>query len=540
MTHLGYRASVAALPLLLALSPVALAQMPQPPSAAEAQAALNQAPAQFTKSQLDQMVAPIALYPDQLLTQMLMAATFPDQLVDANKWLQDGSNASLKGDDLANALQPLPWDPSVKSLVAFPQLVAMMIDHLDWTQALGAAFANQQVEVFARVQFLRDRAKAAGKLSSTKQLAVREEGTDIIIEPADPNEIYVPVYNPAEVYGTWPDSDAPPVYIPPPRGFYNGAIGAGIGFSVGYGVVAPLWGWGHPDWRRHQVDIDRSRYEHITTQTNITRNHIIIEGGAWHRSGPIAQVPEAERPHPQQPAGEQPKGTVRPSEIVRQPGAPEHQHGGPPNANEPTPHPGQPGRQIEGPTPRPGEQGHPEEHGGPPGAQPGPHPAGQAPHPEEHAAPLGPRNGPHPAGEAQPAHPEERGAQPAPHPAGQPPHPEEHAAPPGAQTGPHPAGQAPHPEEHVAPPGAQTGPHPAGQAPHPEERAAPPHPEGHAAPPHPEEHAAPPPHPEAGPQHPAPAPQAHPAPQQQQQHAAPQKPAPKPGEEKKPEDQQQH
>src|SRR5579862_902009 len=126
---------------------------PQGPTPAEAQAALNPAPSQFTHAQLDQMLAPIALYPDQLLTQVLMASTFPQQLVDAQNWVQDSHNASLKGDDLANALTPLPWDPSVKSLVAFPQIIAMMVNHLDWTQALGTAFAEQEVQVFARVQF---------------------------------------------------------------------------------------------------------------------------------------------------------------------------------------------------------------------------------------------------------------------------------------------------------------------------------------------------------------------------------------------------
>src|SRR5579864_3620508 len=160
MKHLyGSVFSGALLAALMAAPSLGGAQPVQPPTPAEAQAALNPAPSQFTNAQLDQMLAPIALYPDQLLTQVLMASTFPQQLVDAQNWVQDSHNASLKGDDLANALTPLPWDPSVKSLVAFPQIVAMMVNHLDWTQALGQAFANQQVQIFARVQFLRDRAK---------------------------------------------------------------------------------------------------------------------------------------------------------------------------------------------------------------------------------------------------------------------------------------------------------------------------------------------------------------------------------------------
>ena len=302
------------MPLLFALPGIGYAQPVQPPTRAEAEAALNPTPAGFSNAQLDQMLAPIALYPDQLLTEVLMAATFPDQLVDAGKWLQDGSNAALKNDDLANALQPLPWDPSVKSLVAFPQIIAMMTNHLDWTEALGTAFANQEVQTMARVQFLRERAMHAGQLKSTSQLAVREESSDIIIEPTDPNMIYVPVYNPAEVYGTWPDSDAPPVYIPPPRGFYNGALGAGIGFSVGLGVVAPLWGWGHPDWRRHEVVVDPGRYQHITTETAITHNHITVENQVWHRTGPVAIDPGGAAAAPAGTCrGEQPPGTVLPT-----------------------------------------------------------------------------------------------------------------------------------------------------------------------------------------------------------------------------------
>src|SRR5258708_6230508 len=252
MKHLyGSVFSGALLASLMASPSLCGAQPVRPPSPAEAQAALNPAPARLTHAQLDQMLAPIALYPDQLLTQLLMAATFPQQVVDAGKWLQDGNNASLKGDDLVTALQSLPWDPSVKSLVAFPQIISMMNDHLDWTEALGAAFANQQVETMARVQFLRDRAVTAGQLRSSPQLAVHHEEGEIVIEPVDPAMGYVPVYDPAQAYGDWPDNNAPPVYIPPPPNFYNGEIGAAIGFSVGVGGIAPLWGWSHPEWRHH-------------------------------------------------------------------------------------------------------------------------------------------------------------------------------------------------------------------------------------------------------------------------------------------------
>jgi len=530
MKHVSRSILVATLPFLLAM-PYAFAQMPQAPTAAEAQAALNPAPSQFTDAQLDQMLAPIALYPDQLLTQVLMAATFPDQLVDAQKWLQDSGNAALKGDDLANALQPLPWDPSVKSLVAFPQIIAMMINHLDWTQALGTAFANQEVQVFARVQFLRDRAKQAGFLKTTSQIAVSEQGSDIVIEPANPDEVFVPVYNPADVYGAWPDNAYPPVYLPPPPGFYEGALGAGIGFSVGFGIVAPLWGWGHPNWHDHEVVIDPGRYQHITSQTYITQNHINIEGGAWHRSGPIAMVPQAQRPAPTYHAGEPPKGTVQPSAVFR-PGAgpgPAGERGAPngaPNAGPNAgPHPA--GQAQPGPHPAGQAQpGHPpEEHGPPPGQAQHPpeeHAAPQAEHPPERPEQHGP-----PPGQAQHP-PEEHAAPQAEHPPARPEHPpEEHAAPPPQEHGP-PPGQAQRPPEEHAAPQAE---HPPAQPEHP--------PEEHAAPP-PQEHGPPPGQPQHPPeqhgpptqaQHPqGPPPQAaHPAPQQHPG-APPQKAPPKPGE----------
>jgi hypothetical protein len=455
-SQFGRRALVPAWLLSLMIAYPAWAQPVQAPTRAEAEAALNPAPAPFTNAQLDQMLAPIALYPDQLLVQVLMAATFPDQLIDAGKWLQDSNNAALKGDDLANALQPLPWDPSVKSLVAFAQIIAMMTNHLDWTQALGAAFANQQVETMARVQFLRERAMQAGQLKSSSQIAVTDQASDIAIEPADPNMVYVPVYNPAEVYGTWPDSDTPPVYIPPPPGFYNGALAAGIGFSVGFGVVAPLWGWGHPDWQHHRVDVDPGRYQHITNQNFITQNHITVEGGTWRRGGPIAQVPEAQRPQPREQGGEQPKGTIRPSEVAHwgmRPGEQPSRPGGPPRPAAEEAHPGEPSHPGE--TPHPGEPAHPaaeETHPGEP-----PHPGPQEAHPGEP---------PHPA--AQEAHP------------GEPPHPGPQEAHP--QEAPHPA-ETPHP---------QAPPHPAG--PPPQAHPGPP-PQAHPGPPHPSGPQRPPPKP---------------------------------------------
>lgn len=319
MTHLRRRILAATLPFLL-VAPYAVAQQPSAPSRAEAAAALTAAPApaRYSRQQLDQILAPIALYPDKLLTAVLMAATFPDQLVDAGKWLADPNNAALKDDALAAALEPLPWDPSVKSLVPFPQVIAMLNDHFDWTQSLGVAFNNQQVETMARVQALRERAVTQGKLRSTPQLAVNGGSDGIVIEPVDPAMIYVPVYNPATVYGVWPDRDYPPVFIPPPPEYRDRPIGPGFGIAVGFGVVGALWGWNHPDWRHHDVIVDHDRYTRITNTTQITRNNIVIENNTWRRTAPVAIVPEAARPHRERAATATPvpAGTVAPAAVV--------------------------------------------------------------------------------------------------------------------------------------------------------------------------------------------------------------------------------
>jgi hypothetical protein len=410
MNQLRRHALPGALLMLLAGPSPVVAQPVQPPTQAEAQAALNP-PTSFSAAQLDQMLAPIALYPDQLLVELLMAATFPQQVVDAGKWLQDASNAALKGDDLVSALQKLPWDPSVKSLAAFPQIIAMMNDHLDWTEALGTAFAGQQVQTMARVQFLRDRAKAAGHLDSTPQIAVTEQESDIVIEPADPNTIYVPVYNPAVVYGSWPDSDAPPVYLAPPPGFYSGEIGDGIGFSVGFGVAGALWGWGHPNWHQHEVVIDSQRYFGITTTPRIIGNHVALVNNTWHRTGPVATVPEPARPPPPAASPEHPPGTVT-STAFRAPAS-----------AVPAPPPAHPEQREEKQPP------HPEEPTAAPPPQPNEARPSEVPHPPEgQPAPPPPRPGPPPPAIVRPApQPEPRLApQPEARPA---PQPEERPAP---------------------------------------------------------------------------------------------------------------
>ncbi len=441
------RAVARTLPFLLAAPGMAFAQPVRAPTFAEAQAALAPAPAVYSQGQLDQMLAPIALYPDQLLLALLMAATFPQQVIDAGQWLQDPGNAALSGDQLVAALQPLPWDPSVKSLVAFPQIIQIMNTHLDWTEALGTAFAGQQVAVMARVQFLRQRAAGAGRLASTQHLRVEHRDGDIIIEPENPAMIYVPVYNPAEVYGEWPDQAEPPIYLPPPPGFYVGAIGAGVGFSIGFGVAAPLWGWGHPDWRRHEVVVDRPRYDRMTNVTNITRNNIVIQNDTWHRTAPVVRVPAAQRPRPPAAAATapHPPGTVRSTVVVLPRPAPAARAPAGPATHPPAPASAAPSAPN-----RPGVVAHPAPppHRAPPAEVVHPAPPPHRAPPAEVAHPAPPPHRAPPAEVAHPAPPPHRAppaevAHPAPPP---------HRAPPAQVAHPAPPHRAPPAEAHPAPP----------------------------------------------------------------------------------------
>ncbi|MGH7085376.1 MAG: DUF3300 domain-containing protein, partial [Acetobacteraceae bacterium] len=209
MRGIAILAAVATASALSAIPYRALAQVPPAPQ-------LENEPAAFNTEQLDAMLAPIALYPDSLLTQVLMAATYPLQIVEASRWLQQGGNAQLHGDALVQALTSQNWDPSVKSLVPFPEVLAMMNSKLDWTQQLGYAFATQQAAVMNSVQRLRSQAEQAGSLQSTAQQTVSSEQGAIVIQPANPQVVYLPVYNPTVAYGTWPYPTVPPVYFPPP------------------------------------------------------------------------------------------------------------------------------------------------------------------------------------------------------------------------------------------------------------------------------------------------------------------------------------
>ena len=233
-------------------------------------------PAQaFNTEQLDALLAPIALYPDELLTQTLMASTFPLEVVQAARWLEQPGNKDLKGDALQKALEPLPWDASVKSLVPFPEVLALMNNNLEWTQQLGYAFADQQATVFDSIQRLRRQAKGAGSLQSSPQQVVYEEGDTVIIQPAQPNVVYVPSYNPTTVYGTWPYPSYPPVSLPPPPGYYFGtALATGMAFAAGAAIVGGLSGWARPAWGGGYADINVNRYNNINVNRTRTTSNV--------------------------------------------------------------------------------------------------------------------------------------------------------------------------------------------------------------------------------------------------------------------------
>jgi uncharacterized membrane protein YgcG len=231
--------------------------------------------AQQTPEQLQQLVAPIALYPDSLVAQILAAATFPEQVVEADRWVQ--GHQDLKGDALGQAVDQEPWDPSVKALTAFPSVLGNMDKNLSWTSSLGDAYYNQQEDVMNAVQVMRRRAQEAGNLKSSPQQSVTSEGDDIEIAPVDPEIVYVPAYDPWIVYGgpivAWPG------WYPYPGIWYGGpflsfGVGFGIGFYGGFG-----WGWGHWgfDWHNHYAVYDHGRY--------YSRSRTFYNRDAFYRGG---------------------------------------------------------------------------------------------------------------------------------------------------------------------------------------------------------------------------------------------------------------
>jgi len=266
--------SLMSLALLFATWPVnLLAQDQQAP----AQAAPAQPYTQQTPEQLQQLVAPIALYPDSLVAQILAASTFPEQVVEADRWVQ--THPDLKGDALAQAVDQQPWDPSVKALTAFPSVLGNMDKNLSWTSSLGDAYYNQQQDVMDAVQVMRQKAEQAGNLKTTPQQTVTTQGSTIVIQPAEPEVVYVPAYDPWLVYGypivAWPG------WYPYPGIWFGGpylsfGVPFGIGFFGGFGWGWPHWGF---DWHHRYPIYNHTRY-YSRSRTFYNRNTFYRGGGA--------------------------------------------------------------------------------------------------------------------------------------------------------------------------------------------------------------------------------------------------------------------
>src|SRR5438876_3098651 len=204
-----------------------------------------------TQQELDQMLAPIALYPDSLLSQIFMASTCPLEVVEAARWSR--ANPGLKGEEAVNAVEQKDWDASVKSLTALPQVLAMMDQQLEWTARLGDVFIAQEPQVMETVQSLRQKAYAAGNLRSTEQAYVVQQGEAFAIEPASPQVVYVPYYDPRVAYGSWWWPAYPPVYWAPWPGYY---VYPGFAFAWGGGIrVGSGFFFSSCDWHRRHVTI---------------------------------------------------------------------------------------------------------------------------------------------------------------------------------------------------------------------------------------------------------------------------------------------
>jgi hypothetical protein len=254
-------------------SPTSPPAQAAPSSAAPSAAAAPEDATNLSNDQLDSLVAPIALYPDPLLAQVLVASTYPVDVMEAQQWLDQ--NSSLKGDELTAAAEKQSWDPSVQALVVLPDALKRLSENIQWTTDLGDAFLAQESEVMDAVQRLRAKAKEAGKLDSSEQQKVEtttvEDKTVIEIQPASTEVVYVPTYSPTVVWGPmyYP---YPPLYYPP---YYGGAwIGFGVGIAIGIGISGG-WGWGcgwHGGNNTININNNNNFVNHHNRQNNINRS----------------------------------------------------------------------------------------------------------------------------------------------------------------------------------------------------------------------------------------------------------------------------
>ncbi|MDM0044360.1 DUF3300 domain-containing protein [Variovorax dokdonensis] len=235
-------------------------------------------------AQLDQLMAPVALYPDAVLSQLLMASTYPDDVKEAADWSK--RNPSQSGDAAVKAVENEPWDPSVKSLLAFPSVMDMAGREPQWVVQMGNAFLDQPNDVMDSVQRLRSQAQAAGSLKSNEQqtVTVQSQGPQQIIqiEPANPQVVYVPQYNPTVVYGAWAYPAYPPYYYPPlPGSVFATSLVAGIGWGLGVAAVNSMWGGFN--WGRGDVNINVNRYNNINVNNRLSANQTNFQHNAARR-----------------------------------------------------------------------------------------------------------------------------------------------------------------------------------------------------------------------------------------------------------------
>jgi len=318
--------------LLLAACALSLAQAqaqtPQPPMPERV----------YSQQELDQMLAPIALYPDPLLTQILMASTYPLEVVRAARWSR--AHPQLEGDEAVRAAANEDWDPSVKSLVAFPRVLAMMDERIDWTEQLGEAFLTQEPYVLDTIQELRRRAYEAGNLRSDANTLVTEQGSLLMVQPVNPVVVYVPYYDPWIVYGSWWWPGYPPVRWAPWPGYVYPGVSVGIYWGSGI-VLSTNFFFGAFDWRRHQVDTVyvNNHYYHprVTHSVPLPWRH-----QAEHRRGVAYRHEELRRRYPE------PAPRVAPSVAPRP--APQRAE---PRRTEPRRYEPQPGRARPGDVTRP-------------------------------------------------------------------------------------------------------------------------------------------------------------------------------------------
>lgn len=321
-------------------TPPAPAPVAQPAAPATVQAptpAVQPATATYTSAQIDQWVAPVALYPDNLLSQVLMASTYPSNVLQAVQWSQD--NPTMQGDAAVQAVANQPWDPSVKSLVAFPALLSLMGENPQWVQDLGNAFLAQPQDVMNSVQKLRAIAQQTGTLKSSPQQKVTttqitpppatttaKTSTTTVVEPApttqiikiestDPNVVYVPTYNPNTVYGTWPNTAYPPVYLPPTPGEqFTDSFVNGLGFSLGIATTYALFSsidwdddyhhhdddWNHGGYHgggNNNINIDVNNFNHFNNQRFDGKNTNWQHNPAFRNNVPYPNNNVAQRFH---------------------------------------------------------------------------------------------------------------------------------------------------------------------------------------------------------------------------------------------------